>query len=189
MRRGGSAQGGPGGVRGRGMLGEKSPRSSNVAQLRREFQDATRKPVRAQARQQATGPGARPPQPVEGSVEQEYIHNLQQQVYFLELECQFLRASLEGGGQPGTDASGHHLAAGVGPAGGGGGFGGGKASQVRAELDLADKKNEELTKRVRARACAGRIRPRGALPGVAQRPLTALRPIAFPRPRSNRWRR
>lgn len=136
------------------MLGERSPRSSNVAQLRREFQDATRKPVRAQARQQAPGPGARPPQPTEGSVEQEYIHNLQQQVYFLELECQFLRASLENGGQPGSDASGHHLAAGVGPSGGGGGggsgFGGGKASQLRAELELADKKNEELTKRVRA---------------------------------------
>lgn len=34
-------------------------------------------------------------------LEQEYIQNLQQQIYFLEMECQFLRSSLEAANKEG----------------------------------------------------------------------------------------
>lgn len=144
-----SAVAGVAGVQGRAIGGrpEQDARTGAVSQLRREFQDATKRPVRAQARAGAPA-GPRKVKFEDGSVEQEYIHNLQQQIYFLELECQFLRASLESGGQPGTDASGFHLAQGVGP--------GGKSSKLREDLDAAERANERLKEEVRGRRGAPR---------------------------------
>lgn len=137
-------------------------RSSAVAKLRRDFQEAVKLPARSQTK--AAGDRARDSkervQFKDGSLEQEYVHNLQQQIYFLELECQFLRASLESGGHPGTDASGFHVAEGVGP--------GSKANRLREELDTAERENHSLKEKVRV--------PRGERVAAVGRPRPPQRP-------------